>query len=215
MTRKSKVLFGRFFNSLNIFNLPKTLISFGEFDDITRFRLINSFVVAFSVSMLLPVLTVLQGTLMVAWAISLFKIIEMISVKSNEFFVHSFKVKHLYKMTVILHLFYIFSASIYFFSPLIMVYADSMIAILEMAIIGAFSIALNNYLADEFPKSMSRFQIVRNSSWADGSLISLLITTVSLYFFPMYVIVIMFIIINSIFSIWLIKNWRFYDKLSI
>jgi MFS family permease len=210
MTRKTKILFGRFVNSMNIFNLPKTLEAFREFDEITTFRLVNSFIVAFGITMLIPVLTVLQGTLMLAWVIALFKIGDMLAVKSNEIFVHSFSMDKLYKMTVILHLLYTLSASLYFWNPLVMIYTDSILALLEAAIISAYSITLNNYIADNYPKSMSRFQIVRNSSWADGALIGLLISTTTLYLFPLGWTLGIFLFINSIFTIWLLKNWDFY-----
>jgi len=211
MTRKTKVLFGRFFNSINIFNLPKTLDSFNEFDKITEFRLINAFVVAFGFTMLMPVITVLQGTLMLAYIIALFKIANMLAVKSNEIFVHSFSMDKLFKMTVMLHILYTLSAGLYFWSPLVMIYADSIFALIETAIISAYSITLNNYITKKFPKSMSRFQIVRNSAWADGALIGLLISTVTLYFLPIGYTLGMFLLINSFFTIWLISNWNFYD----
>jgi len=210
MTRKTKILFGRFFNSMNIFNLPKTLRAFKEFDEITKFRLINSFIVAFGFSMLLPVLTVLQGQIMLAWIIALFKIGGMLAVKSNEIFVHTFSMDSLYKMTVILHILYTLSAGLYFFSPIIMIYADSVFALLETAIISAYSITLNNYIADNYPKSMSRFQIVRNGSWADGALIGLLISTITLYSLPLGYTLGIFLVINSVFTIWLLMNWNFY-----
>jgi len=213
MTKKTRILWGRFFHSLNIFNLPKTLKSFKEFDDITTFRLINSFIVAFGFTMLVPVITVLQGTLMLAWIIAAFNIGDMIAVKSNEMFVHSFSMDGLYKMTVVLHLLYTLSAGLYFWNPLIMIYADSFFALIETAIISAYSISLNTYIAHKFPKSMSRFQIVRNSSYADGALIGLLISTVTLYFLPLGYTLGIFLVVNSLFTAWLFRNWNFYkDK---
>jgi len=212
VTRKTKILFGRFFNSLNIFNVKQTLDQFGDFDEVTKFRLINAFIVAFGLTMLMPVLTVLQGTLMLAWIIAVFKIAQMLAVKSNEFFVHSFSMDKLYKMTVILHVFFTLSAGLYFWNPLIMIYADSIFGLIEVAVISAYSITLNNYIADKFPDSMSKFQIIRNSSWADGALIGLLITTVTLYFLPLGFTIGMFLVVNGTFTIWLVKNWNFYDR---
>ena len=210
MTRKTKILWGRFFNSMNIFNLPKTLSSFDDFDDVTKFRLINSFVVAFGFTMLVPVLTVLKGTLMLAWIIGLLSIFNMLAVKSNEIFVHTFNMDNLYKMTIVLHILLILSASLYYYSPTIMIYADSFIALMETAVISAYSITLNNYIAKEYPGSMSKFQIIRNSSWADGALIGLLISTATLYFLPMGFTIGLFLLINTVFTFWLVKNWDFY-----
>jgi len=210
MTRKTKILWGRFFNSMNIFNLPKTLSSFDDFDDVTKFRLINSFVVAFGFTMLVPVLTVLQGQIILAWIIGLLSIFNMLAVKSNEIFVHTFNMDNLYKMTIVLHILLILSASLYYYSPTIMIYADSFIALMETAVISAYSITLNNYIAKEYPGSMSKFQIIRNSSWADGALIGLLISTATLYFLPMGFTIGLFLLINTVFTFWLVKNWDFY-----
>jgi len=212
MTRKTKVLYGRFFNSINIFNLPKTMKAFREFDRITEFRLMNSFIVAFGFTMLIPVITVLQGTLMLPWIIAVFKIVNMIAVKSNEIFVHTYSMEDLYKMTVLLHVLYTISALLYFWSPIVMIYTDSIFALIETAIISAYSITLNNYIARKHPSTMSRFQIVRNNSWADGALIGLLISTLVLYILPLGYMLGIFLIFNITFSIWLVKNWNFYQK---
>ena len=210
MTRKNKVLWGRFFNSLNVFNAPRTLRSFNSFDEVTRFRLINSFVVAFGFSMLGPVMTVLQGTLMLAWIIALFHIIEMVAVKTNELFVHSFTTERLFHLTVILHLLYTLTALTYYWNPILMVYLDSFFALVETMVIGAYSIKLNNYIAKSQPKSMSRFQIVRNSSWADGALIGLFISTLTLYFYELGVTLGLFLVVNMGFTVWLFSHWNFY-----
>ena len=210
MTRKTKVLLGRFLCSLNIFNLPKTLRSFGEFDEVTKFRLINSFIMTLGAAILVPIITVLKGTLMLIWVIALFGILETLSVKLNELIVHSFSIDKVYKMTVVTHIFYTLVPCIYFINPVVMIYLGSIILVIEIAILSAYNIMLNNYIAKKYPKSMSRFQIVKNSAWADSALITLFFTTVALYFFPKGFIVVVFIIINSIFSIWLLKNWNFY-----
>jgi len=213
MTRKTKVLFGRFINSINIFNLPKTLKSFEEFDKITTFRLINVFIVAFGFNMFIPVLTKLQGQLMLAYIIALFSIAHTLAVKSNEIFVHSFSMDKLFKMTVVWHIFYIISTGLYFWNPSIMIYVDSIFSLIEVAVISSYNITLNNHITKYYPKSMSKFQIVRNSAWADGSLIGLLLSTITLYFLPLCYTVGVFILVNTVFAFWLLKNWNFYNKM--
>jgi len=92
-----------------------------------------------------------------------------------------------------------------------MIYLDSFLGIIEVAIFSSYSITLNNYLAKEYPNSMSSFQILRNSSYADGFLLGLGFITLIIYFSSIGYAIWSFIIFNVIFSIWLINNWRFYD----
>jgi hypothetical protein len=88
-------------------------------------------------------------------------------------------------------------------------------AIIDVSIFSAFSIMLNNYLTNNYPESMGEFQIVRNSIWADGILLGLFTVTGLTYFFGNSVAIAAFLIFNVIFSGWLIRNWGFYDNVSI
>jgi hypothetical protein len=68
-------------------------------------------------------------------------------------------------------------------------------------------------MTEKYPEHMSEYQIIRNSVWADGILIGLCIVTFITYFYGNTIAVISFLIFNTIFSTWLIKNWNFYkDK---
>jgi len=93
-----------------------------------------------------------------------------------------------------------------------MVISESILAIIITAIFGAYSIKLNNYLTDKFPNNMNEFQILRNSTWADGLLIGLGITTVLSLFYSNAVVIFSFIVFNTLYSIWMIYNWNFFDK---
>jgi hypothetical protein len=94
-----------------------------------------------------------------------------------------------------------------------MVWIEGLLAIIEVAVFSAYSIALNNYLTHKFPNSMSDFQIVRNSSWADGYLIGLGLISLITYFGTIGTGIIVFIIFNTIFSMYLIYNWNFFKDI--
>ena len=92
-----------------------------------------------------------------------------------------------------------------------MIYGDMIAGIFDVTIFSAFSIMLTNYLTNNYPESMNEFQIIRNSIWADGILLGLVIVTMITYFYGNDIAIICFLIFNICFSAWLIYNWRFYD----
>ena len=183
-----------------------------RFDKFTRFRLVNAFIVAIGVNLIIPIISDLKGEYLVSWIISAFLILETISIKTNRYFVDNFSIDRLYKISIFAHLSFTLVATLYFWNPLLMVYADMITAIIDVSIFSAFSIKLNNYLTDNYPDSMSEFQIIINSIYADGILLGLSIVTVLSYLFGNSIVVIIFIVFNTIFSIYLIKNWNFYSE---
>lgn len=181
-----------------------------RFDKFTRFRLVNAFIVAIGVNLIIPIMSDLKGEYLVSWIISAFLILETISIKTNRYFVDNFSIDRLYKISIFAHLSFTLVAALYFWNPLYMVYADMITAIIDVSIFSAFSIKLNNYLTDNYPDSMSEFQIIRNSIYADGILLGLSIVTILSYLFGNSIVIIIFLIFNTIFSVYLIKNWNFY-----
>ncbi len=189
------------FNSLKKFN---------KFDRVSKFRLINSFLVAIAMSLIAPIMITLKGTLLFAWIISMLAVAQMLAVKTNDYMVNNFTISNLYQMGVLLHFAIIIGTSLYFYSPLLMVWIDSVIVILEVAIFSAYSIVLNNHITDNYPKDMKNFQIVRNSSWADGALLGLLVVTLITFFGTIGQAVIVTVLFNIFFVIWMFTNWNFY-----
>jgi len=187
------------------------MFSLNNFDEITKFRLINAFIFAVGFNLFLPVLLDLKGEYLVAWVISSFLILEQLSVKTNRYFV-KFSISTLYRLGIVVHIIFVVSACFYFINPLYMIYIESLLAIFVSMIFGAYSIKLNTLLAEKCPELMNEFQIVRNSVWADGILIGLAFTTFITYFFPTSYAIVTFIIYNSSFILYMIKNWNFYSS---
>lgn len=184
-----------------------------DFDAVTQYRLINAFIIAAGMNLLYPVLADLKGEYLVAWIISAFMIIETLAVKTNRYFIENFTLSKIYKLSIFAHINFTIVASLYFWNPLYMIYGDMVAAIVDVSIFSAFSIALNNYLTNNYPESMNEFQIVKNSIWADGILIGLFTVTTITYFFGNSVAITVFLIFNILFSAWLIWNWKFYDNI--
>lgn len=186
-----------------------------KFDIVTQFRLKNLFLFCIGFFLITPILTDLKGEYLAAWVISILLIAEQLVVKTNRYFITNYTLAELYKIGIIIHVFYASSALLYFIDPLYMVIADSLVAITDIAVFNSYSIKLTNYLTDNYPDSMSEFQIVRNLIWADGVLIGLGITTVLTYMYPLYIGVTCFAVYNYIFSFYLFSNWNFYSKHNI
>lgn len=186
-----------------------------QFDTVTRYRLINAFIIAAGMNLLYPVLADLKGEYLVAWIISAFMILETLAVKTNRYFTENFSLSKIYKLSIFAHINFTLVAALYFWNPLYMIYGDMIAAILDVSIFSAFSIMLNNYLTDNYPESMNEFQIVKNSIWADGILIGLFTVTAITYFFGNSVAIAIFLVFNIIFSSWLIWNWKFYDNINM
>lgn len=191
----------------NVFNKIK------DFDNVTQFRLLNSFIYAIGLNLIIPIMIDLKGEYLLPWIISLFLIFETLIVKTNKFFVDKFTMEELYKIGTIIYSLVVFLACSYFYNPLIMIYGDSIIIILQVAIFSAYSIKLNNHLTKFNPESISNFQITRNSIWADGVLIGLLTTTIILYLFGRDIGIITFIIFNSLYVIWMFLKWDFFKDI--
>jgi hypothetical protein len=183
-----------------------------KFDDVTKFRLVNAFIFAIGFNLFVPVLLDLKGEYLAAYAISLFMIAEQLIVKTNRYFVNNFSLDRLYKIGIFIHFFFVSTALMYFWDPFWMVLMEGTLSVIVIAFFGAYSIKLNNYLTEEYPKDMSEFQIVRNSTWADGLLIGLGLTTVITFFFPVSYALGLFVIYNSGFTVWMIWNWNFYKE---
>jgi hypothetical protein len=196
-----------------MFGLLSSLKRFKEFDKVTEFRLYTSILVAIGFGLLGPILVSLKGLYLLPWIISIFAIIQTLAVKTNNWFVANLSLDAMYKIGIFIHILFIVTSAIYFISPMYMVWIEGLLAIIEIAVFSAYSIALNNYLTHKFPDSMSDFQIVRNSSWADGYLIGLGLISLITYFGTISTGIIVFIIFNTLLSLYLIYNWNFYKDI--
>ena len=179
------------------------------FDPITRFRLINAFIFGIGFHLILPVLLDLRGELLTAAVITFILIMTTLSVKTNNYLVENLTLSEIYKVGLVSHLFFFGTAFMYFYDKLLFVYLDSFFAIIEMAIFSAYSIKLTNYLSDNYPEKMSEFQVFRNSIIADATLIGLAIVWLTSTFNGNDLSIIVFLVFNFGFTIWMMYHWNF------
>lgn len=186
-------------------------IKIKDFDDVSKFRLINAFIFAVALNLIIPIVVMLKGQYLLPWVISILMIIEMLSVKTNSYFT-KFKLDSLYKLGILVHLIFTLSAVLYFFEEVYMVYVISAVTILEGMIFSAYSIKLNTYLAENHVVKMNDFQIKRNSIWADGTILGLSLSTGLTFFFDIKTALIVFLIYNICYMIWMGINFNFYKE---
>lgn len=183
-----------------------------KFDEITRFRLYNSIFYALVTGMIVPILITLKGQYIIPWILSILIIAQNLAIKTNKYMVKKFTIPQMFKMGVVVHTLFSLTTLVYFISPKVMIYLDSIIGILETVVFSAFSIALNTYLAKNYPNDMDDFQIVRNSTWVDANLLGLAVISITLYFLPIKYGILLPVIANTLLISWMIVNWSYMEK---
>ena len=191
--------------------LSTKLNNFLEFDEITRFRLINAFLFGIGFNLILPILLDLRGELLSSTFITFILIVTTLSVKTNIYLVKLQK-ENLYKLGIFAHLIFLLGALTYYYDKLLFVYVDSFIGIIEVAIFSAYSIKLDVYLTNNYPKDVKKFQVFKNSNYADATLIGLFIVWITSYIGGNDYSVLAFVIFNIGFTAWMFYNWNFFKE---
>ena len=186
--------------------------SLKEFDTITRFRLINAFLFGMGFYLILPVLMDLRGELLTATFITFILIVTTLSIKTNEYLVTNFSMSDLYKLGIFVHFIFTAGAFLYFYDKLMFVYVDSFVGIIEVAVFSSYRIKLDSYLATYYSETVSKFQVFRNSTFADATLIGLFITWFATYYGSNGYAITIFLGTNIMFMLWMTYNWNFIDK---
>ena len=194
---------------MNPFAYYKTLNSF---DAITRFRLINAFLFGIGLYLVLPVLMDLRGELLTSTFITFILIVTTLSVKSNAYMVRTFDMSFLYKLGIFVHVLFTSGAILFFYDKLWFVYVDSFVGIVETAVFSAYRIKLDSYIAHHHSDTVSKFQVFRNSTFADATLIGLFIVWIATYFGGNNIAIWLFLGVNSMFMMWMVYNWNFIDN---
>ena len=193
--------------------IHKNLKKIKQFDKITEFRLLNSFLSAILMSILGPIIIILQGSMMLSWVISLFSTIGVVAIKMNSYMCDTFSLSTIFKMLIILDVLLVVFGIIYFISPYVATWFLMFFGILEVVVYSTYTIMLNNYITENFPESMNNFQIIKNSIWADGALLGGTLISFATFFGGISVGVVIFTIIAFFTSSWLVYNWNFYMEI--
>lgn len=180
-----------------------------SFDSITRFRMINRFIVTIGLFLLLPIAVDMKGEYLATWVISMLLILETISVKLHGYLVNRFDISELYKLGMGVHVGLIAILSTYFIDPTLFVVLVSLFSIIEVAIFGAFSIGLDVYQTRYFPDDVQSFKVLRNSVVADATLIGLTLSALITFFSTVGVAIIFVLIYHITFSFYFYMNWNY------
>ena len=191
-----------------VFTLFKSL---NGFDNITKFRLINSFLAAVVMGIMLPITIHLKGMYMLPYIIGLFSIATLLSVKTNRFMVENFNLNILFKMGIIVNTLIFLLALLFFYDEVITAYILSILGIFEVIVFSAYSIRLNNYITKYTPNKIQEFQITKNNISANGSILGSVLITVTTYFSNITCGVIVLSVVSFLVSLWLIINWNFFN----
>jgi len=183
-----------------------------KFDRISRFRLINAIAYSLALGLVAPILVTLKGIYFTTFVISLFMVANQLTVKFNRYLTDNLTLSQFHKIGTIIHFLYLISFSIYFFSPVIMIYFDSSVVIIETMLFSAFSIVLDEHIAKNYPSDFKEFKIVRNNYWTDSHLLGLGLISLITSYFSMNVAIALNLCYNILFSLWLFYNWHFFDK---
>jgi len=187
---------------------------FKRFDKVTKYRLENAFIFALIVGLTMPVLSNLKGLLSVT-VLSLIAIFSKLMMKTNNWFDKRFTLGKIYKMGIILNLMLTLALASYFLNPKIMVFSESVISVIEFGVFSVYSIKLNHYLTKHYQEMFKEFQKVRNSTWADGTLLGLFTTSFLSLFLNMEYIIIIALGFQVVYNTRLFLNWNFYEKKGI
>ena len=118
----------------------------------------------------------------------------------------------LYKLGILVHMLFTSGAVLYFYDKLTFVYVDSFIGIVETAVFSAYRIKLDSYIAQHYSNTVSDFQVFRNSTFADATLIGLFIVWFATYFGGNDIAIWLFLGVNTMFMMWMIYNWSYIDN---
>jgi hypothetical protein len=183
-----------------------------EFDDVSNFRMIFSFYVAIYFGLMGPIWIILKGLYMLPWLIGIFSIIQTLSLKSNEFFIKKFTLNQFFKISIVIHIFYLFISLTYFINPHFMIIIDSVLGIFDVALFSAFSIKLDTLQAKKYPEHVQNFKTKRNSRIADGTIIGTGIMSLVLFFNSVDVGVMVIVVASLLFLLLQFKYFNFYKE---
>ena len=182
-----------------------------ELDKVSRFRLINRLLVTFTIGLMTPIVTILTGQYLPVYLVSIYSILNQLSVKTNKYMTTKYSIQQLYKIGVIVHFIFTLIGFVYFYNKFLMVNLDAIVMILEIIVFGALSIKLDEYQAKFETDLVAKYKIIANTYSSDFMLLGLGLSTLLGLVNKDY-IVITFVITNIGINVWLINNLKFYER---
>lgn len=184
-----------------------------KFDNFLKMQLYVIFIISMSWSLILPLITKLQGLL---WATSIISIF-LILTKLTAFIAPRFKnIKlHLaYRNLIILDGLYLLSLSTYFISPLLFLYVEGVLMLIYTIIMSVFGIRYDAFLMKKYDiTTFENVQYAERISMATASIIGYsIVVLLDLFTNSISTVLYVFIIILLINLLMQIYNYIFYWK---
>ena len=152
------------------------LRSYKTFDNFIKMQLLNVMVACFSWSLIVPIITKLQGTLWAAYMISGFLILSQLSAFVSPFFKHM-SLKTTYRATITLLVFYFCSLPIYFHDPRIFLYVESVLMFMYGINMSIYSINYDVYIMNRYNQDVFKdIQYINRMLISAAAIIGFVIT---------------------------------------
>ena len=124
-----------------------------KFDEFIKVQLFVLFIVTFSWSLVLPMVIKLQGVYWTTTMISMYLILQKISIFWIPFF-KEISLKKSYKILIVLDLIYMLSMVIYFYDVSVFIYAEAILMVLYGLSVSIFSINYKIYIMKSYSENV-------------------------------------------------------------
>lgn len=182
-------------------------LRFSELDEVSKFRFINSFLVAIYLTLITPIIIKLQGLYFTTQLITLILIAKNLLNKLLEKSIELISLKLFTNLVLILKFVEIGILTIYFYNQVYFTYIYVIFELVLSFLTAGYGISLTNFVVENELTPIKTIQIFRSNIWSEGFiigfLISLLTQTISLK-----LTIITGIILQSINIIIMLKNYR-------
>ena len=182
-------------------------LRFTELDEISKFRFINSFLVAIYLTLITPIIIKLQGLYFTTQLITIILISKNLLNKLLEKSMEIISLKLFTNLVLTLKFIEIGILTIYFYNQMCFTYIYVIFELILNFFTAGYGISLTNFVVEKELTPIKTLQIFRSNIWSEGFiigfLISLLTQTISLK-----ITIITGIILQSINIIIMLKNYK-------
>ena len=183
-----------------------------KFDNFLKMQLLIVFIISFCWSLVIPIVTKLEGLLWSTSLISFFMILNKLSVFVSPY-LKKLSLKETYKYLVYLDIAYFGSIFLYFIDPLWFLYFDSILMLIYSVIMNVFGINYDAFLMKNYNETIFKdIQYIERMIMASAGIFGLIIVIFIGYFFSLNILMItfsIFLFINVCFQIYNYKTfWK-------
>ena len=185
--------------------------SYQGFDGFIKTQLMVMFVISLSWSLILPILTKLQGLLWATSIISAYLVLHRLSAFLLPYFKNT-SLKQAYKNMIILDVLYLLSVPLYFIDPLLFLYTEAALMVIYGVMLSVFRISYDAFLMTRYDTSKFKDiqyseRIVMSVAGIIGNLLVIMLDVISS---NIGVAIYTFMVILSVNVVFQLFNYRFH-----